>query len=667
MNDINQKLKEKIASLEQEVAAVRQREAFLRNIYDNIQEAIFVVDIEADGSFVYREFNATAQKVAGTTDAVGKTPQQILPPEVAARTEANYRQCLQSEAVFSYEECLPFDGGDDWWLTTLNPIKDDAGKVYRLIGTSINISDRKAAETELDREKKFLQALLENLSDGIVACDENGILTLFNRATREFHGLPQQPIPASQWAEYYSLYLPDGETPMPAEDIPLFRALSGESVRDVEIKIVPKQGKALTVLANGDPIVDRNGKKIGAIVAMRDVTERRQAEIELEQDKVFIRAMLDNLSDGIVACDEQGILALFNRASLEFFAAPQEPLPPERWAEHYSLYDAEGKNYLKQSETPLFRAFSGETFTDVELMVIPKSGSARILSANGSPIIDDEGNKLGAVVAVKDISDRKSAERALAQLNAELEDRVKQRTHQLEQVNVLLLATTSTLEQRNQELDQFAYVASHDLKAPLRAIASLSAWIEEDLEDKLDEDTRHKMNLLRGRISRLENLINGLLEYSRVGRVNTERQSVDVGEMLAEIIDLEDVPDNCQIEVRGNMPTFTTAAIPLQQVLRNLIGNAIKHGNSENSQIVISVKELDRHYEFAVTDNGKGIAPQYQDRIFTIFQTLEARDVKESTGIGLAIVKKAVENQGGSISVESAIGRGSTFKFTWKK
>ncbi|MEL7408046.1 MAG: ATP-binding protein, partial [Cyanobacteria bacterium J06558_2] len=127
------------------------------------------------------------------------------------------------------------------------------------------------------------------------------------------------------------------------------------------------------------------------------------------------------------------------------------------------------------------------------------------------------------------------------------------------------------------------------------------------------------------------------------------------------------LPPHCQIEIAEDMPSFITKAIPLQQVFRNLISNAIQHGEKDLIQIKISVKELENYYEFAVADNGQGIAPQYQERIFTIFQTLEARDTKESTGIGLAIVKKAVENQGGSIDLESEVNAGCRFKFTWKK
>ena len=667
INRRSQKLESDLAGeLQQQRTIVRQLEELIKNIYQDVREAIFIVDLNDRGEFIYQGFNPVAKKLTGIEEVVNKTPEQIFAPEVAAKIKQRYDECLQHQASITYEESFSIDERD-WWMTTLNPLKDKAGNIYRIVATSLNITDRQQAELELDRERNFLQALLDNLSDGIVSCDRQGRISLFNRATKEFHGLPQEAIRAEQWAEHYDLYLPDGKTKMSQQQIPLFRALKGESVRDVEMMIIPKQGKARTLLANGDPIIDSNGEIIGAIVAMRDITERQQAEAELNAERVFIKTLLDNLSDGIVACDAEGTLALFNKASSEFFPVPFKSVPPQQWAQYYSLYDAEGKNYLKQEDIPLFRAFGGESFTNAELMTIPKQGKARTLLSNGSPIIDSSGTKLGAVVAIRDLTARKQAEREVVQLNNELEARVKQRTNELERVNTILLATANQLEQRNQELNEFAYVASHDLKAPLRAIANLSEWIEEDLADKLDEDTRHKMDLLRSRVRRLQKLIDALLTYSRIGRSQSDIKEVSVREMLVEIIDSLNVPEHFQVEIVGQMPTLNTQLVPLQQVFGNLIGNAIQHSDCREGKITISATEQDGYYQFAVADNGKGIDPQYHDKIFTIFQTLESRDIRDSTGVGLAIVKKAVENQGGQIEVRSNLGEGTTFCFTWRK
>jgi light-regulated signal transduction histidine kinase (bacteriophytochrome) len=223
------------------------------------------------------------------------------------------------------------------------------------------------------------------------------------------------------------------------------------------------------------------------------------------------------------------------------------------------------------------------------------------------------------------------------------------------------------LRKRNQELDQFAYVVSHDLKAPLRAIANLSSWIEEDLSESMTEDTLHQMNLLRGRVHRMEGLIEGLLQYSRVGRIQVPSERVQVEKLLAEIIDSLAPPPGFEVKVEPGMPTFVTEKLALQQVFSNLISNAIKHNRAESGYVKISVKELDEFYEFSVADDGPGIAPQYHDKVFVIFQTLEARDKVENTGIGLSLVKKIVEGQGGTISLESAEGEGANFRFTWPK
>ena len=474
--------------------------------------------------------------------------------------------------------------------------------------------------------------------------------------------MPQESIPASEWAEHYDLYLADGKTPMKTPDIPLFRALQGESVRDVEMTIVPKNGKPRNILANGDPIIDRQGKKIGAIAAMRDTSDLKLAQKALRESQARFLETFIHAAVGIAIVSLDGSWLEVNPALCQMLSYSQQELQATNF--QAITYPEDLDRDLAQLENLLSDKISSY---QMEKRYIKKSGELIWINLSASLVRNESRQPLYFVALIENINERKLAEQELTNLKNELEDRVKQRTNQLEQVNALLLATTTTLEKRNQELDQFAYVTSHDLKAPLRAISNLSEWIEEDLEDKLDDDTRYNMNLLRGRVHRLENLINGLLDYSRVGRLNTELQSVDVRKMLAETIDLLDIPDRSQISIQAGMPVLVTEAVPLQQVFRNLIGNAIKHGDRQNLTINISVTELDDYYEFVVKDNGKGIDPKYHDRIFTIFQTLEARDTKESTGIGLAIVKKVVENQDGAISIDSAIDAGCTFKFTWKK
>ncbi len=269
---------------------------------------------------------------------------------------------------------------------------------------------------------------------------------------------------------------------------------------------------------------------------------------------------------------------------------------------------------------------------------------------------DEQGNVQKVRGLMVDISESKKAEEEL-----------KCRADELARLTKMLTATNLALEKRNQELDQFAYVTSHDLKAPLRAISNLSQWIEEDLGDTISEETQHQMTLLRGRVQRMENLINGLLHYSRVGRLKTESETVSVENLLKEMIDSIDPPAGFTIEIGPEMPILNTPRLLLQQVFSNLISNAIKHHHRTDGKITISVKDQENFYEFMVADDGPGISAQYHEKVFIIFQTLQARDHIENTGIGLSLVKKIVENEGGTIWLNSQEGEGTTIHFTWPK
>lgn len=257
---------------------------------------------------------------------------------------------------------------------------------------------------------------------------------------------------------------------------------------------------------------------------------------------------------------------------------------------------------------------------------------------------------------MRDLTKQKQTEKSL-----------QERVLELKWVNQELLKTTTLLKKRNQELDRFAYVTSHDLKAPLRAIANLATWLGEDLAGEIPEENQQQLQLMQSRVQRLEGLIQGLLEYSRVGRKNNLVKTIDVGNLVKEVVDSLSPPPEFSIFVAADLPTIKTEVVLLRQIFSNLIDNAIKYHPQKSGKITISAQNKNDFYEFAVSDDGQGIDPQYHERIFTIFQTLQARDIFESTGIGLSIVKKIVEDRGGVVRVESKLGEGSTFFFTWRK
>jgi two-component system, LuxR family, sensor kinase FixL len=242
---------------------------------------------------------------------------------------------------------------------------------------------------------------------------------------------------------------------------------------------------------------------------------------------------------------------------------------------------------------------------------------------------------------VRDISQRKAAEEQIRRYATEL-------------------------ERSNRELNDFAYSASHDLRSPLRAVAQIASWIAEDHATELSEEVRNDLDLMQRRVQRMQALLDDMLEYARVGRSDGDLSHVDCEELAREIVESLPLPPGFTITVEP-LPTLLTHRTPLHQVLRNLISNAVKHHNRPDGRVEILARDHGDHIEFIVQDDGPGIAQDYHDQIFRMFTTLKPRDSVEGSGMGLALVKKIVEGRGGTITLESAEGRGAKFRFTWPR
>lgn len=246
-------------------------------------------------------------------------------------------------------------------------------------------------------------------------------------------------------------------------------------------------------------------------------------------------------------------------------------------------------------------------------------------------------------------------------------DELSQLAHSLNHMAKVLSENISLLQRKNEELDQFAHIVSHDLKAPLRGIDNVVTWIEEDHAAELSPKLGEYIQLIKGRLLRAENLINGILSYARVGREMPVKEKVDLNAMLQEIADNISPQSGFDLQIQKNLPQVSAERIPLQQVLSNLIGNAIKYNDKIQTNIKVSFNDRKTHYEFSVQDNGPGISTDYHNKIFGIFQTLQERDSFESTGVGLAIVKKILDDRKQTIRVQSDVGKGAIFTFTWPK
>jgi len=395
---------------------------------------------------------------------------------------------------------------------------------------------------------------------------------------------------------------------------------------------------------------------VATYLEQRFNVQKARAEASREGEDRF-RSLAEAIPQIVWTTDPEGNHDYFNRRWFEYTGQSFES--SRDWGWHGVVHPDDSEECLRRWTHSLG---TGEPYEVEYRFRRGADGAWRWFLGRATPVRDKSGRIVKWFGTCTDIDDQR---RAIDQLS-QSEERYRNRAVELARLTRQLKHTATSLERRNRELDQFAYVASHDLKAPLRAIANLSEWIEEDLDGQLPPDAAHKMQLLRGRVHRMEGLINGLLQYSRAGRTAEAEELVDTAALVGEVVDSLSPQLGFTVEVRPPMPHLVCERLLLGQVFSNLISNAIKHHDRPEGWIVVSARDLGESWEFSVADDGPGIAPAYHEKVFAIFQTLQPRDRVESTGIGLALVKKIVEGRGGTVGLESA-GRGSTFRFSWPK
>jgi PAS domain S-box-containing protein len=331
--------------------------------------------------------------------------------------------------------------------------------------------------------------------------------------------------------------------------------------------------------------------------------------------------------DAIISKDLNGTITSWNAAAQRIFGyAPEEAvgrhigliIPPERMDEETHI---------------ISRIRKGERVEHFETIRRHKTGRPLDISVTISPIRAENGDIIGASKIARDIGEYKRM--------------------------------VADLKRSNEELEKFAHVAAHDLKSPLRGIDNLARWIIDDYQDKLPDEAQKMLGMLRARVGRLERFLDDILSYSRAGHTDEQVSETDVNAMVADLAQTH-LPESFNLNVPAPLPRLVTFATPLRQVFANLVANAVKHHHKGGGQISITAMPSGSYYEFVVSDDGPGIPPDDQDRVFQMFQTLRPRDEVEGSGMGLALVKKLVEWQGGRVWIVSEPGkRGTEMHFLW--
>jgi signal transduction histidine kinase len=332
--------------------------------------------------------------------------------------------------------------------------------------------------------------------------------------------------------------------------------------------------------------------------------------------------------------------------------APDKPVNYAVWADSILAEDRAA------AEAGVTRARDPEDTLDdyvCEYRIVHPGGAVLWVAATGRALFEPElteqsGRRFVRILGtLRDVSPAKRVQHEREMSRLELE----QQKHELERSNAAL--------------EQFAYAASHDLQSPLRAVAHLAQWIGEDIAATASLETMGNLQLLNGRVARLQMLVSGLLAYARIGRSDLVAEDVDFAASVKDIVDMLELRPNFVVVCEGKTSTIRTPRAPFEMVLRNLILNALQHHDRAEGRITVAMRQMDGMVEISVGDDGPGIEKRFHDQIFVIFKTLKSRDDTEAGGIGLAMVKKQITENGGRIWVESAPpARGTTFIFTWK-
>jgi PAS domain S-box-containing protein len=512
----------------------------------------------------------------------------------------------------------------------LNPDFSTSGHIIRVRGTLQDITER----VLIEQKAKTAQIIIENSPSVLFRwkLEESWPVEYVSSNVIQFGYTSEQFL--NHQINYADIIHPEDFIRINKE-IEQFK-LTGNLTYQQVYRIFNASGKEIWVEDLTVCELDEMGNEIYHQGVITDITEKVNARKAIEESEVRFRSLVQNSSDIITILNEKGEIDYESPSFYRYFGYTENEV-----IGHLAFDFVHPDDQQLVVETFMNAILDETQVVTLTFRFKAKSGDYYYLEAVANNLLNAQGIN-GIVVNSRDVTERFSNELQLKEY-------------------------AGTLEKINKELDQFAYIVSHDLKAPLRAINNLAEWISEDLEGVMTDDTRKNISLLRGRISRMEALINGILQYSRAGRMKANSVSIPMNDFLQDIIFNLAPPERFLVQIQENLPTIEGEKVALEQVFSNFISNAIKYNNNENPVIRVGYEDRGPVHCFYVEDNGPGIAPQFHEKVFAIFQTLQARDSVESTGVGLAIVKKIVEEKGGSVWLESSVGKGSKFLCTLPK
>jgi PAS domain S-box-containing protein len=632
----------------------------LATVVESSDDAI--ISKTMDGSIT--SWNFGAEKLFGysSSEAVGKSMRMLMPPDRGNEESIILARTKRGEIIDHFETIrLRKDGKRIDVSATISPIRDSSGAIIGASQIARDITERKQVEEALREQAKIM-----NLAQVMIR-DTKGRIVLWNLGVEKLYGFTQQeavgqishkllrtefPEPIKQieeklnrdgtWEGEMVHYRHDGTRIVVASVWVLHRDAEGRPVRVLE--------------ANTDTTASKQASErlaVQAEILAQQAEELARSRQALETQTLLLQSVLDSMTEGLAAVDEQGKFVIWNIAAEKILGLGATHLPSPEWAEHYGLFLPDTVTPFPTDELPVLRAIRGEVSTTEMFVRNHQLPQGAWIEVSAGPRKNTNGLVCGGVAAFRDITRRKTDRREIQKLNDELEQRVVERTAQLETAN--------------RELESFSYSVSHDLRAPLRHIGGFSKILVEEFGSTLDPNAHHYLERIQSGTQKMGLLIDELLNLARVGRHVINRQPAQLNLIVAEVIAmLQPDGEGRQVEwAIADLPAVECDPVLVKQIFQNLLANALKFTRSRTHTVIqVSCTEAEGQHVLNIRDNGVGFSMKYSDKLFGVFQRLHRPEDFEGTGIGLATVQRIVQKHGGRIWAEAELDKGATFHFT---
>ena len=624
------------------IGRTRAEDMLIRALEDNtrilesITDGFFAVD--KDWKVTY--WNKEAEKLLGTRkeEIVGKELWHVFEEAAGLKFGKEYTKAMTQGVVVHFEEYFPPLLA--WFEVSAYPSEKGLSVYFK------DITERKAIDEKIKEANERYELVARATNDAV--WDWN-ILTdklLWGDGFKTLYGYePEAEDPSlDSWISHIH---PDDAGGVVESIMAVVKNKAGY-YWSMEYRYLKADGTLAWVIDRGVVIRNNAGKALRMIGAMQDVTALKETEKKLMAERNLLRTLIDNIPDYIYVKDLQLRHRINNMASVKLLGASTEKETLGKTAYDYVTHQL-AAGYEKDDRMVLE---SGQTVHNRQEYIFDPNGNKKWLSTTKVPLRNEMNEVTGLLGISRDVTHQYLQEQALLELNEEL------------------LIRANELNLINKELEQFAYVASHDLQEPLRMVTSFLGQLQKKYQGQLDDKAQQYIYYAVDGAQRMRRIITDLLDYSRVSRMASEIGKIDLNELMKEVLILNNhaIKENKAAIKVAHLPVVLGSRGPLMQVLQNLLGNALKYRTPDLApSIKVSSSEDNHYWQVCVSDNGIGIDPKFHEKIFVLFQRLHGRQEYEGTGIGLAICKKIVDNHGGRIWVESDGKKGSTFCFTIKK